>query len=596
MKKYLALFLAIVMLFACTACSNRGGTGEKKAELADVDSLEFELAAADAEPEGFLCVVDRGDKYYWQIGIDTFEGLYELFNLTADQSTYVNIFVAAENEEKYPYLYPEQGWKGYVTADSLSSWFDEELQAGAVTAFNEWRRSVYSKFDYETVRTATPDAIFEAAPDENYVVTQEDINMFNEYTHNAINRDGVYEVIVQQLGESVGYDAYQYLKTKIADKLKNTADVGTLLKGMGLTNTGSVQETFGAGAIATYFDFDCDEWREFDKSIELVNQFLEKGMTFSHGSDEMNRLHSYKDGYILYEASVSETSSDNAFAIVAGKDGQLYWQAGIDNCETLRTTFGLTGSDYLDLQVEPVIDKEKAEYSMPDGLNPEVTRYFPYFEDNAVTWTLKSRSGGNFPDWFTSAMQDDVMAAFESWKTEVYSYFDRDAALAMFPVEFKEAGSYTDADVLLMKEYVTIIRDLEAQGTTMGEVLEESVSSTCGSTIWGEVTNWASGKWRIVHTDCPQPCMKIGYCMYHNLVSYSGPADKIDDSFVTAVSGSAFKDIDWTYGDGSYPFQAAVDLMNKGLIVYTDYRNWYLASGEDCIVLLEISEADLMAK
>lgn len=597
MKKYMALFLAFVMLLACVACDDSGTASKKKNELANIDSLEFEVAAADVTPEGFICVVDRGEKYYWKIGVDTYEELYEIFDLTADQSTYVNIFVAVENEEKYPYLYPEEGWKGYVTTDSLSSWFGDELQEGAVAAFNEWRNTIYSKFDYKTIRTATPDAVIEAAPDENYVVTQDDIDMFYNYTNNAISRDRVYEVCVQELGSSVATDAYQYLLTKVADKLKNTANVGTVLKGMGLTNTGAYQETFGAGIIATYFDFDSDEWRAFDNSISIYNQFLTKGMTFSHSSDEVNRLHSYKDGRILYEASASETSTENAFAIVAGKDGQLYWQAGVDNCETLRTMFGLPDSDdYVDLQVEPVIDMAKAEYSMPDGLNPEVTRYFAYFEDNAVTWTLKSRSSTDFPDWFTSAMQDDVMAAFEEWQTEVYSHFDREAALAMFPEEFRETGSYTDEDVMLMKEYVSVIRNLETQGTTMGKVLQEAVSSACGSSIWGEMSNWVSGKWRIVHTDCPQPCMKIGYCAYHNLVSYSGPADVIDDSFVTAVSGCAFTGIDWGYGNGGYPFQAAVDLMNRGMIVYTDYTNWYLTSGEDCTVLLEISEADLMAR
>lgn len=599
MKKYLAWFLALVMLLGITACGSSGGSGaSKKTELEDVKSLEFEVAEKDTEPEGFICVVDRGDKYYWQIGVDTYEELYEIFDLTADPSTYVNIYVAAENEEKYPYLYPEEGWKGYVTADSLSPWFDDEFQDGAVAAFNEWRSAVYSKFDYETIRAATPDAYIEAAPGEDYEVTQDDIDMFMAYTKNSLNRDTVYELCVQELGSSVATDAYQYLKTKVADKLKNKADVGTLLKNMGITNTGGTQENFGGGVIATYFDFDSDTWRELDGGIAVVKQFLAKGMTYSNASDNMNRLHSYRDGRILYEASNNAISTNNAFAVVAGKDGTLSWRAGIDNCEAIRTVFDLSGSDYLDLQVEPILDQAKAEYSLPDGLNPEVTRYYAYFEDSAVTWTLETRDGAEFPDWFTADLQNEAMAAFEEWKSEVYSHFDRDAAVALFPLEYRdqEITTYTDKDVLLLKEYVTVLRDLEAQGTTMGNVLRESVSAVCGSTLWGEMSEWAGSKWRLVHTDCPQPCMKIGYCAYKGLVSYNEPGQSIDDSFVSAVSGYAFTDIDWGYGDGSYPFQAAVDLMKKGLIVFTDHENWYLAAGEDCTVLLEISEADLMAK
>lgn len=614
MKKYLALVLALVLALSCVACgrsaennqNNENGEGvensgngeseESKVVLEDVESLEFSVAEEDAEPEGFICVVDRGDKYYWQIGVDSYKDLYELFDLTADQTTYVNVFVAATNEEKYPYLYPEEGWSAYVTSDTLSSWFNEDYQEGVLAAFNEWRSEVYSKFDFETIRTATHKGYIENAPDETYEATQEDIDMFMAYASNPIDRNAVYAVCAQELGSSVGGDAYEYLKAKVADKLRNAADVGTLLKGMGITNTGGTQENFGGGVIATYFDFDSEEWAAMGESIAIVEQFLEKGMTFSNASDNMNRLHSYNEGRILYEASNNDVSTNNAFAVVATQNGELYWKAGIDNCEAIRTVYELSSNDTLDLQVQPIIDESKAEYSLPDGLNPEVTRYFIYFEDEAVTWTLTTRNGEAFPDWFTAEMQDEVMAAFEQWKEEVYSHLDLDTAMNLFPVEFKDVDSYTEEDVLLLKEYVTVLRDLEAQGLTMSDVLREAVTATCGSTLWSEMNDWVGAKWRIVHTDCPMPCMKIGYCTYHGLVSYDGVDDKLDDSFVTAVAGYPFTDIDWGYGDGGYPFQAAVDLMNRGLIVYSDYENWYLTAGEDCTVLLEISEAELMAK
>jgi len=609
MKKYLALLLALATLLACAACSRTpADTAETTPDAGDiaepvalsVTKLEFSVAEADATAEGFLCVVDRGDMYHWQIGVDTFDDLYETFNLTADESTYVNVFVAADNEESYPYLYPEQGWKAYVAADSIANWFTEDFQEGLTAAFNEWIGTVYSKFDYETIRSATADKYIEASPSDDYVVTEDDIELFYEYAANSFDRDNFYTLLCEELGKSAGDDAYLYLKTKVADKVKNKANCGTLLKNMGITNTGGTQENFCGGIVATYFSLDCDAWVEMglDETIAIMNKFLERGLTFSNASDNMNRLHAIDGGRILYEASVNETSNNNAFAIVAGKDGTLYWRVGIDNCEAIRTVFELSGGDYVDLQVLPVLDYEKAEYSLPDGLNPEVTRYFIYFEDEAVTWTLETRGGVEFPDWFTTDMENAVMAACAEWKAEAYSHFDFDAALAMFPDEFKETGTYTDEDVALLKEYVTILNDLEAQGTSMASVLRESINAACGSTLWGEMTDWVAAKWRMVHTDCPSPCIKIGYCLYYGLVSFNQPDEKVDDGIVTALAGSAFTGIDWTYTtkNGGYPFQAAVDLMNKGLVAYTDYRGyWYLASGSDCNVIFAITEAEMLA-
>lgn len=616
MKKYLALFLALVMLLLCTACGGTANNDDPPVEdesgsvdntktsddaaepiTLGVTSLEYALADADAEPEGFICVVDRGDKYYWQVGVDDFDELREIYGLNADDTTYTYVYVAAENGEKYPYLYPElEGWKAYVYG--ITAWFTDDYMDGLTEAFNEWLQEVYSKFDFVTIRNATYDEYLANSPADDYEVTEEDIALFEAYTAHGVNRDQVYAVCVKELGKSVGYDAYQYLKTKVADKLRNKADVGTLLREMGITNTGGTQEGFGGGVAATYFDFDCDEWKAMEEGIETVRQMLARGLTYSNASDNMNRLHALDGGRILYEASTNSTSSNNAFAIVVGKDGTLYWRAGLDSCDTVRTVFDLTGEDYLDLQVYPVIDKEKAEYSLPDGLNPDVTRYFIYFEDDAVTWTVQTRNGAEFPDWFTSDMESAVMAAFEEWKPQVYSHFDRDAALAMFPDEFKNVGTYTDEDVALLKEYVTVLRDLEAQGLSMSGVLRESISPVVGSTMLAEVGDWINAKWRMVHTDCPLPGMKIGYIAYYGLASYNDPDDTLDTDILNVLTGSVFTDIEWTYTteDGGYPFQAGLDLLNKGLVVYSDPKNvWHIASGEDCTVLFAISEEELLA-
>jgi len=586
MKKILILALALIMILALAACGNG---------KVSVKDLGFETAAADAEPEGFLVVVGKDGTYNWQIGLDTFEDIYTNLSITPDAASYVNVYIASVSEQKYPYLYPEDGWKAYVAADSDASLLTDTLKKGVASAFSEWKDDVYALFDYKTIREATPDWVIANAPGEGYEVTQEDIDMFLAYPENSVNRDMVQEIIAKQLGASVGGDAYNYLKVKVADKLKNTADVGTLLKGMGITNTGGTQEGFGAGIIATYFTFDTEEWHNYDSAIELMNQFLAKGMTFSNASDNMNRLHSYKDGIILYEASTNDMGKDNAFAAVVTKDGTVYWKTGVDNCETLRTINDISGSDYIDLQVMPVLkDGATEEYVLPDGLNPEVMRHFLFFEgDGAVEWTLFTRLDAPFPDWFTDAMRSDVMDAFEEWHAEVLKHIDLDTALSIFPESKQNVNSYTDADVALLKEWVTIVNDLKEKGTSVGQVISASLNDTVGSTLVSEMGAWANAKWRLIHTDCSAPCIKIGYLAFYEVVDTDA---KISCDVESVASASVFKDIDWTYdsGNGGYPFQPLADLTNKGYICYTDGDYWYLTAGPDCTVLLRITEADLL--
>jgi hypothetical protein len=126
MKKYLALTLVTVMaLLLLAAC---GG----KSKIKPV-KLEFEIAAADTLPEGWLCVVDRGDAYLWKDGVTDYAVLYETYDLNLDQSTYINVFV--------PDNQTGDTFKCYMTKDSVRAWFAENFQDGVTDAYNEYRNA-----------------------------------------------------------------------------------------------------------------------------------------------------------------------------------------------------------------------------------------------------------------------------------------------------------------------------------------------------------------------------------------------------------------------------------------------------------------------
>lgn len=554
--------------------------------------LSFEIADNTHEPEGFLMVLGSDKKAYWNAGSSDFDSIYEQFGITKSEK-FLDIYVALNNDMKYPYAFPESGeWTACIT--SCPSWWDDECKMTVETCFAQWAEQVYSKYDH--IGAGRVDEriaeVLAAAPDDDYQATEEDIRMFNAYARCKFRRDDMYDIICEELGHSVGDCAYRYLKENFADKLKHEAGIAPLLRSMNITNTGGTQENFGGAIIAGYFNLESEDWSKYSDVIDLANQFLAKGMTFGNASDKMNRLHSYKNGRILHTTPASEASDDHAFSCLVDREGRVYWKLGIDNYIKLREMFGLPQADSAAFKVEPELNGNPESYIVPDGLNPEVDRHFEFFEEDAVTWVAHSLDEGGKPDWVDEAMESSVMSACEAWKKEAYSHFDRDALMTFFEKD-NYADSYGDDEIRLLKDYVN---SQKRPGPPARIEFLHHVAETIGPTLADLVEEWAGSKWRQVHTDCPQPCMKIGYCKYKGYENFNRPDQRIEDTFPFVAAAHFLKDIDWHTADGSCPFESAAELMRRGYVVFTDFENWYLTSGAQCDVLLEISEEDLMSR
>lgn len=128
-------------------------------------SIAYEIAASDVqsnEPQSFTLIVDESGKTYWQAGVDSMEKLMKLFYLT-DDGTNVAVSVVPDNNEPYPYLYPDLPWKTIVDGEE-PSWYTNMHAKAVQAAFEEWKAFAYdfdlaglmSYFDNLSLEPVTP--------------------------------------------------------------------------------------------------------------------------------------------------------------------------------------------------------------------------------------------------------------------------------------------------------------------------------------------------------------------------------------------------------------------------------------------------------
>lgn len=521
-----------------------------------------ELADTTKSPEGFMCIATSNGKIYnGKTSISSFDSIMKENNL--DDSNTVKIEIIPDNSEKYPYLYPDKNWKTLVYGKEIPSWLDTNLLTSISSSFQQWKEKVYGCIDCSELLKMTADDTINASPKDDYVLTDEDKNEFAEFVkvYNSLYtyiRTSVKNTIDDDLGTSLSDDAWNFVNDNVSEQVKQASNIGTLLKDMGTSNVGAVQNDFIGAVIGSYFSI--TDWKYCTDSSEdypyqSAVYLWKHGLTVSEDSDGNWRLHAANGGKILDEISAADASVNKAFACVVDSDGKVYWKESLDTCDAVKNAFSLTDTskEYLDIQVKPVLSKDDAQIPLPDGNNPNVTRIFPYLDD-ASSWTLIVLDNGT-PEWFSSTLQSDVMSAFNEWKAETYSALDFEKAKTIFTEATKQVSAYNNDDIKLLKEWAVAWHNVKDKGLSPTATINLSGYSVVGKSVWDDVDQYLLASWRVQHQECP-------------------------GSVVTDISG--------------FPYQAAADLIEKGLVPCTDGEKWYLCSGENAKVIFSISENDLL--
>lgn len=563
-------------------------------------SLDFTLAGADDTVQGFVCVADKSGKVYWQAGLNSFDDVFQTFGLTDDRS-YVKAFAVPDNDEDYPFLYPEKGWKGLIYADAIPNWFTADIQSKVSSAFEQWKEEVYSLFDYETVRTITLDEVIAASPAADYQVTAEDIAALRDFVE-------VEDALLVYSRDSVSYTIQKYCGTAIKNDISNRlGSIGNALQSraisaekqakLGVMARGVTSANFINDVAGSYFDI--DEWLYCNLETEGY-PYAGGRYLFDHGlypwrDDGTNDWYlSSANGDILYRVNDSEIGPAQAFSCLVDANGNVYWRAALDNGPTLEKAFvDELKVEYVCAHVKPVLDEEKATIELPDGKDPSIMHNYVYF-DPASEWTLSIE--GDKPAWFTAEVEKKVMAAFDEWYAKIYDNIDFEGIRKIFTSQPDEI-KVTDGDIALLRQWARQWQDFTDSGENPAYKIKEVIYANFGMTVWADLMEYVTADWRVHHTCCTGMAVSQGYLAYKgegNMPLKKTVSDSVLD-MQTALTANYMKGIDWGTGSTEYPYQGVAQLVEHGLIPSTDGVCWYLTDIDTAEMIYEIPVVELLA-
>lgn len=589
---------------------NGPGGQQQETEPVEADEGMANLAVAE---QGFICLVTEEGTVYWDMAANTFDRLASVSGIGEDLR-YVKLEVVPDNGEAYPYLYPEKDWKLLIYEEEAPDWLTDDMKESVMDAFGEWKDAVYVTFDYEAFRAMTAADTTEAAPGEGYEPTEEEMAAFREYVILEDSlctylKTSVNDTLAAAYGPAIAADIWNYMNNSVGNEAEHAANLGGLIREMGLSNVGSVQKDF-YGCVAGHFA-ELENWNYYAGDIEgypyECAYFLwSHGLSVSQDSNKLWRLHSADGGEIYAEIPDEEVSVSKAFACVAGEDGSLYWGRSLDNTDSIRRAYDLAADGaFVNVRVEPVLDYEKAELTLPDGNNPDVTKYFPYF-DSTTEWKLTVLDDET-PEWFDEGAQEAVMAACDEWKADVLDSFRFEEASAVFTEETQKVAAYTEEDVALLREWAIVWNSLKDQQMDPTTVIKASGHDNVGSSVWDQADEYFLSTWRVQHSDCPGAVVSNGYWGRLGITDRNDYISSVNDTLANSVSdamealtGKFFEgaeDWEWSGYQGEadgYPYESAAELITRNLVPCTDGTNWYLSSGMDAEIVFEISEEELL--
>lgn len=587
-------------------CDVRWDAAANTVIISTAAALEFAPASESDTVQGFICAVDKAGTVYWKAGLNSYEDVFETFGLT-DDSSYLKAFVVPDNDETYKFLYPEKGWKGLVSADSIPGWFTADVQAKVAAAFTEWKDEVYSLFDYKTLRTLSAADTIAAAPAADYQVTEEDIAALKSFVEIedkllVYARDSVLYTIEKYCGTAIRTDIWNRFTEELR-ALTPSAISDDWQKANGVMAKGVTSSNYMCEVIGSYFYFDADQWLycnlETDSYPYACGRYLfDKGLYPWIDSGTSTWHLSTADGSLLYGAPDSEIGPAQAFSCLIDAEGNVYWRTALDSASDLERAFAQDiKADYICVHVQPALAVEDATFTIPDGKDPSILKTFAYF-DPASTWTLSVE--GDKPAWFTAALEEKAMAAFNEWKANINSIVDYDGVREIFISQPKEI-TVTDEDVALLGQWAALWQAFTDNGDNPAAKIKQAIYANVGLNIYSDMERYITNDWRQHHVACTGTAVSAGYLEYTGLTSddpnYSKVKSTVSDSVLdmqTALTAFYLKNIDWGDGAAANPYECVATLVLHGLIPNTDGTSWYLTNVDTAEVIYSISAAELL--
>lgn len=422
--------------------------------------------------------------------------------------------------------------------------------------------------------------------------TKEDIARMKEWisVYNLLStsvRISVKDTIMASAGESVGNNVWNSVYT-FGENVMRASNAGSSVeKASGLKNVGSKQEDLIAALVGSYFR-DIKEWRYYEgetgkypyqPAVELWNH----GFIVSLDMGGTWRMHSAQDGSIVYSIESQEVAVNKAFSCLVSQPGKVYWRAGIDSCDELIKRFKL--------------DDGKTSYAKVE-IVPDNTKEYTYlFPDKPWKLIIDEKTA---PAWWTQENKDAAWKAFEEWKKIVFQ-FNYTATLNPFNIALSRQHEPTTGDIANLKEWALVWKSVKASKSSIGVSAATTVRDYVGPCVWNNVSASIEAAFRALHVECPGAvvCQGVEAHLGASLTPSVRDAigDSVGDGMSAFVAGYFINIKKWKYYEGGmegYPYRSGAELWAHGLIPSFDGKVWRLSSGEDAVVVLEISDEKLM--
>ena len=600
-----------MILSTCTVLCLASGmiTTAMAEDTADDASLSYELASEDQTGADFSCIIDENGEVYWALAVSSFD---KLNAMVPDDVESAKIQVLPQNDEEYPYLYPDSEWKIFVNEAEMPSWFSDESVESITAAFEEWKAEAYSIVDVNVlldfVNPQTIEVTEESVTDE----IQEKLDKWADVDSNWMTcyvRNAVPTTTQSAVGMSIANDAWNYIVnmvwTQTGEDLAGHSQVDLIAAFIGSAFPG-IEEWEGY--------FGSESGYPFQEGADL----LQAGFLYSNGLysakqvkefDEDYDSEAYHDLTCLAEPNTSDTGS--AFACLVDEDGNVYWQMGTDYCSGLLTQFDLDPADVV--QINVTVDSKgqggpgqggqeqggqeqggqeqggQEQGGQEQGGQEQGSKgsYFTTSGDDAIVSTL-----GDVPEWYNDEKSAEidtlVREAYSQWQQELLEMIDVDSLnQTLTGLDLDYATPMTEDLFEMLKEWVAVWNEEGVAGYINIEVSTLGYKQV-GPSVWGAMDGTVLANYKSMdHEGCPGPTTSSFIAAYA-LEAYGKEIDAATDDYMGSTMNDAYSSLvgsfikDFCLDEaGNYKYQVAADLWEAGCIPFYDGEYWYLVSGPD---------------
>lgn len=251
----------------------------------------------------------------------------------------------------------------------------------------------------------------------------------------------------------------------------------------------------------------------------------------------------------------------NAFSCLIPKTGnEALWKLGVDSHSELARLAGLK---------DDTLDPKDLRYAKAE-IEPANGNYL-----NPDSWVFTLDESIK-PEWYTPECETMAWKAHAMWKKQLYKILVCKPIVNPFKVK---PPVVAEKHLGLLRAWA-LVRD--SVGSSVGNLVRDSVGNSVGSSVGNSVGDLVRES--------------VGYSVGYSVGN--SVRDSVRDSLYAYI-GSFFKlpRREWKYTDAvkadGYPFQAAVDLWEAGLVPSFDGSTWRLHGGKDAKIFYSVSEKQL---